>query len=317
VQTLMIEHASDARSSHCWVAPTIPLSSFIVDYAPCWEDFRINGGALLNDDALGRLGIGLNQMNLDDQKIFQGGLGFDATDGAGSSWRVYDTWAEEPIEANRSPLNVTLAGRDYTLSFEGGAKLIAGLQEVFSFWGTLNLTAAGAETPATILLGSTSADGLYSTDKPALALDKSLDWTQCACPTSGVMYQEVTLEISEVRVDLDKLTKDDDGSDDPEIDIPVNGVVTAMAEITAAGCGAWTTAWTPGEGQVEVSQDALRESVQDACNAGSLQGERCSAFKAAVDELSGPVTLTVSEDKLQEALQESVAIDFDNVICNL
>ena len=105
--------------------------------------------------------------------------------------------------------------------------------------------------------------------------------------------------------------------DDPELDIEVGGQVTAWATIAASGtCGSWIPSWAPGEQSVEISNETLRNAVQDGCNSQAISPvERCNAFKAAVDVLAGPITVTLSEAKLQDALSDAVDVDFDNTIC--
>ena len=78
VQERLAGHGSDARDSHCWIAPVVPLSNFTLDYSPCTDaGLGISGGMIFNEDPLGPVSLAFQSMTFDTSRTLSGAVGLD------------------------------------------------------------------------------------------------------------------------------------------------------------------------------------------------------------------------------------------------
>lgn len=186
----------------------------------------------------------------------------------------------------------------------------------WNMWGKVEVEQYGVLNE-TVLVGSTDEAEVLDTVKPAEPAYRSLDFTTCRCPVAGLMVQNLVMEISEVDIDLDDLSSEDDGVDDPEVTVAVDGMASSMAEIRFTGCGEYETTVASDAGvEFEISGSILEERIQALCDSAVIDDtQRCLALKKAATE-AGVVVVEVTANKIDGGLENGVGRDFDTSWCS-
>lgn len=314
VQEKMGDHVDPNRDHNCWTSPDFPLSTFTLDYTDCLDDFGISGGLIFNDDPLGPNSFDFKTITFNDTRTINGGVGFDATGASNLHWTVYDTVAAAPTPDTRVPLDVTIDGREGTITYDGGGFMRL-LNANYAAWGVIEWTPYGGN-PATVLVGSTNAAELTLPDEPAEPASLSNAYETCRCPTNGLMSLEVGYELEEVDVDLDDLKTTDDGVDDPEVVLFVSGGTSGQIEARNTACGEWENTYMgTDEVQVEVSSDDLQDAIQLLCDTAVItDGARCTGLRQAAANISS-ITVTVGTNRLATAIEQETNVSFDTAYC--
>ena len=224
--------------------------------------------------------------------------------------------ADTPTRDNRIPLQITVDGRDVSVSVDGGVSLSNFLGEWRS-WGVMDVTPYGG-SPVRVSKGSGSEAELMTSSLPEEPLASSLSYLACRCPVSGVVSMNLEMQVAEIKFDLDNLIEEEDEVDDPDVTIDVSLVVEGPGEVRPTECGVHEGVWSPAEEPVvTVDSDDLSVAIQSLCDAALIiEPGRCTALLQAAANV-GSVDVNVGENKLQNAVGSAVAIELDNSFCHL
>lgn len=297
------------RSNHCWTVPAVPQTEFDINYVNCGS-IDTAGTVLVKDTPQGPVTFQFVNLTLSERQV----VGTLALDGAGaepSRWFVFDAQPQTPDRGHPSPVGVTIDGALTAVSWDGGASLTSDWQ----LWGVATLQTVDGST--TVRVGGEDPVALASATAPAEAPASGFDYLECRCPTRGDVVYDVSMGISEVHVDLDALKVEDDGVDDPVIELPVDRVVSGPATVSMVGCGQYATRLAATEGDLTFSIDGqtVANAIQAECDALVIDDPaRCDAYRAAVSAVE-MFELTLTTEQVDGLLDAAVADAFDRGWC--
>lgn len=315
VQNRMAGGQANVSSYPCWVAPTNPLSQFTIVYTENCLSEGLSGSVFYNEDPLGATAWNFGNLSFDVTRKITGAIGFQEV--ATKRWKTYDTLYDQPIPDNRAPVFAEIDGDEYAIRYEGGTSMATLQLGEWNVWGKVDVELYGVLNQ-TVLVGTADETEALGTTKPAEAAYRSLDFLSCRCPVSGLMVQDLELVVSEVTIDLDDLSSEDDGIDDPEVSLAVDGGALSSAEIRMTGCGVYETTVAVDSGVTyEVSGALLEERIQALCDSAVIDDtQRCLALKSAATD-AGVIAVEVTANKLGSAMESGVNRDFDASWCEL
>ncbi len=314
VQSRLQVDNGGGRSNHCWTAPPVAQTNFIIDYTPCAND-GITGGIYIDDTPQGPVIIEFLNFTFDESREISGAVALDsATADSSMEWLMYDADPNAPSPDTRAPISVEIDGNGFLFGTSGGGALDLQFNS-WNQWGAVTVSSVGAE--ATVLAGGTVAEDLFTTNKPSDALSGPLAWTNCRCPYFGKQTYAFDLDITEISVDLDKVDSEDDDEDDPEMSFFKEANVTGSALLTTTACGEYEVEFTPTEEPtVIVTGPELRAEIGRLCDVALIEEVKCIGFLAAADEVD-TLTVTITENKMQAAAETTVRNNFDTSFCKI
>lgn len=298
-------------TSHCWTGST-QQSQFTISYEGCETAMQTLGGVFVRDHPSGPLIFQFLPLDVKQRQV-AGTLALDATGAPQETWGAYDSAPTAPGPAVRSPFGVTTPQGTSNLTFDGGSA-VSFFHGTWAMWGVASVTGpTGATTE--VLVGGTNPDALAQPVSPGPSVATfDLAHNACRCPGGGLSTYDVELVLGEISLDIDDLEVEPDDVDDPVFSFEVVAPVLGRAVVQNVGCGEYDVIFEPeaaGDLVIVLPKDDVGLAAEAACNnvAGS-DAERCLDLRRAAND-AGDLSVTVSEELLEAALQEAVARQFD------
>jgi len=297
----------------CWTRPQFPMWSFDISYETCAKQFEISGGVTIEDHPSGPLLYNYNSFSVAN-RVLGGTLAFDTRDAFDSEmhWQTYNTDSNSPGPDNPVQLGIETGGFTSGASWEGGTEADLNARTM-KMWGVLTLR-PGARDFTIVHGGRTAEDVPADEAAPATAVENSLVWQTCRCPTSGQSTYDLDINYSKVVFDLDAIEKVDDGVDDPNVEIEVEHTVSATATLTYTGCGEYDLDFEGEATSFDIDNDAVSAYLSYLCEIAAIPSDRCLGVVQGASD-NDTYTVEVTKDEVLAVAQEAVEANFDKAWC--
>jgi hypothetical protein len=287
--------------------------SFDISYATCEENFSIDGGVGIEDHPSGPLLFNYNTFTI-EERVMGGTLAFDTREAfdAPMHFNTYNTDRTTPGPDNRVQIGLESDLLSSGATWDGNTFVDLNARTI-DMWGTLTLRPDTRDF--TIVHGGVDpADVPVGSEAPASAVQNSLIWQTCRCPTSGSSTYDLDIVYEEISFDLDSIEKVDDGWDDPVVTVPVDHTVSARATLTYTGCGTYDVDFDGSATSFTIDNDVISAHLSYLCDIAVIPNDRCLGVVLGAQD-AGQFTVEVTEEEVVAAASTAVAANFDEQWC--